>query len=234
MFTEEEIKNVVNSLLGESKTLDNVIQMSIFVTNVGKTLIATIKDRDVTLLQKFEIIQNIGNVVVNHLEDKAIITLELAQEYREVLKNTSEYKETLSGLSDFLEAPPETKKVMFGNFLCSCIKSLLGNVEEPGKETEPEPIIPVNVEDVVIKPASRADILQIIEELAEKDLVPEIVRSSATSVAAVIDEVSIKESDVEEQDFSTAHSSEDEGENLPKSKNDISSSTARHSEAMLV
>jgi hypothetical protein len=214
MFTEEEIKNVVNSLLGESKTLNNVIEMSIFVTNVGKTLIATIKDRDVTLLQKFEIIQNIGNVVVNHLEDKAIITLELAQEYREVLKNTGEYKETLSGLSDFLEAPPETKKVMFGNFLCSCIKSLLGNVEEPGKETESEPIIPVNVEDVVIKPASRADILQIIEELAADDL-QRSSAASATSVAAVIDEVSIKESDVEEQDFSTAHSSEDEGENLP-------------------
>lgn len=126
-FTPEDISRVVSELIAENAAdITNVISLSLFVSNVGKRLIDTIQNNKLTIEQRVDIIAKIGSQVVEDLENKGRITIELAYQFREVLSNTNEFKATINAVSNFVIASPEERKSILSGFLCSCITTILG------------------------------------------------------------------------------------------------------------
>lgn len=126
-FTPEDIAKVVAQLIAENATnLNNVISLSLFVANTGKRLIDTVENNKLTIEQRVDVIARIGSQVVEELENKGHITLELALQFREVLSNTDEFKSTIKSVSNFMIATPDERKSILAKFLCSCINSVLG------------------------------------------------------------------------------------------------------------
>ena len=131
-FTVEQIQAAVTEVLAQNVgEINNVISMSLFVSNVGKKLINTLGNKSLTAVERVDIIAAIGEQITNHLEEKTLITFELAQQFREVLKNTDEFKATIQSINNFVLADPEQKKTMLSAFLCSCISSILGPGRPP-------------------------------------------------------------------------------------------------------
>jgi hypothetical protein len=126
-FSAEQITNAINDVLGANiGTINNVISMSIFVSNVGKKLISTLDNKNLTPVERIDIIANIGEKITDTLEEKTVITFELAQQFREVLKNTDDFKLTIQSINNFVLADTEQKKSILSSFLCGCINSILG------------------------------------------------------------------------------------------------------------
>ena len=126
-FTTEQINNAIAYVLENNKAeLNNVISLSIFVSNVGKQLIGTLNNATLTAVQRVDIIADIGAQITTYLEGKTLITFELAQQFREVLKNTDDFKQTIQAVNNFVLADPEQKKTILSSFLCGCITSILG------------------------------------------------------------------------------------------------------------
>lgn len=126
-FTTEQITEAITAVLESNKAeLNNVISLSIFVSNVGKRLIGTLNNNTLTAVQRIDIIADIGTQITTHLEEKTLITFELAQQFREVLKNTDDFKQTIQSINNFVLADPEQKKTILSSFLCGCITSILG------------------------------------------------------------------------------------------------------------
>ncbi len=126
-FTTEQINNAIAYVLENNKAeLNNVISLSIFVSNVGKQLIGTLNNATLTAVQRIDIIADIGAQITTYLEGKTLITFELAQQFREVLKNTDDFKQTIQAVNNFVLADPEQKKTILSSFLCGCITSILG------------------------------------------------------------------------------------------------------------
>jgi hypothetical protein len=126
-FTTEQITEAITAVLESNKVeLNNVISLSIFVSNVGKRLIGTLNNNTLTAVQRVDIIADIGLQITAYLEEKTLITFELAQQFREVLKNTDDFKQTIQAVNNFVLADPEQKKTILSGFLCGCINSILG------------------------------------------------------------------------------------------------------------
>lgn len=126
-FTSEQITNAINEVLGSNiGTINNVISMSLFVSNVGKRLINTLENKNLTAVERIDIIASIGEKITDTLEEKTVITFELAQQFREVLKNTDDFKATIQSVSNFVLADTEQKKAMLNSFLCGYINTILG------------------------------------------------------------------------------------------------------------
>jgi hypothetical protein len=126
-FTTEQITEAITAVLESNKAeLNNVISLSIFVSNVGKRLIGTLNNNTLTAVQRIDIIADIGTQITSYLEEKTLITFELAQQFREVLKNTDDFKQTIQSINNFVLADPEQKKTILSSFLCGCITSILG------------------------------------------------------------------------------------------------------------
>jgi len=139
-FTPEDIAKVVAELVAENANeLTNVISLSLFVSNVGKRLINTVQNNKLTIEERVDVIAKIGSQVVEELETKGHITLELALQFREVLSNTDEFKSTIKAVSNFMIASPEEKKSILSNFLCSCITSVLGPASPAGPSESSRP-----------------------------------------------------------------------------------------------
>ena len=125
-FTPEQITSAINEVLAANiGAINNVISMSIFVSNVGKKLINTLENKNLTAVERIDIIANIGEKITDTLEERTVITFELAQQFREVLKNTDDFKSTIQSVNNFVLADVEEKKAILSSFLCSCITSIL-------------------------------------------------------------------------------------------------------------
>jgi hypothetical protein len=126
-FTTEQINVAIAAVLEQNKAeINNVISLSLFVSNVGKKLIGTINSSTLTAVQRVDIIADIGSQITSYLEEETLITFELAQQFREVLKNTDEFKQTIQAINNFVLADPEQKKTILSSFICGCINSILG------------------------------------------------------------------------------------------------------------
>jgi hypothetical protein len=124
-FTPEQITAAINEVLGVNiGSINNVISMSIFVSNVGKKLINTLENKNLSPVERIDIIATIGEKITDTLEEKTIITFELAHQFREVLKNTDDFKLTIQSINNFVLADTEQRKVLLNSFICGCINSI--------------------------------------------------------------------------------------------------------------
>lgn len=117
-FTKDDISDAVDAILFEMMPdLNNVLTISIFVSKVGKKLISTIDNSELTFDKKMDIISNIGKNVCDELEERTMITFELAQEFKEVISNTQEFKGVFGKVLTFMNSDINEKKTMLESFL---------------------------------------------------------------------------------------------------------------------
>jgi hypothetical protein len=103
-FSPEQIKNFLEKVIAdEAPVLNNLIDITLFVSKVSKNLIATLNSDTISNTDKINATISMGETIVNELETKGHITLELAQSFRETLKNGKSITDLLSSFSDFTE-----------------------------------------------------------------------------------------------------------------------------------
>lgn len=125
-FTTEQIQAAITEVLTQNAgEINNVVNMSLFVSAVGKRLISTLGNNKLSVVERIDIIAGVGEKVTDYLEAKTLVTFELAQQFRDVLKNSDDFKNTIQSINNFVLADPEQKKTMLSMFLCNCINSIL-------------------------------------------------------------------------------------------------------------
>jgi hypothetical protein len=116
-FSPESIKDVINNLLEElNPRFVSVFDISIFLGNVGKNLTQTVKSKNLTINEKYTIILNISKTVIDELEERGLIDLELANEFRETFKSSAGYSDLINDISNFMSSSKEHQKEMINNF----------------------------------------------------------------------------------------------------------------------
>lgn len=105
-FTKDDIIDAIDAVLFETMPdLTNIISISIFVTSVGKKLLSTIDSRELLFEGKMtDLISGICKKICDELEERTLITFELAQECREVLGNTEEVKMIFNKIMSFFNS----------------------------------------------------------------------------------------------------------------------------------
>jgi hypothetical protein len=128
-FTPEQIKDVVNQLVNENvQQFSSIFEICMFISNVNKKLKELFCNENIAIGDIINNTTEIGTVVVDTLEVKSIITLDLASEYREILSNTVSIKESLAGFVDLNMTMGEAKengKKILSNMLKSFVDNLL-------------------------------------------------------------------------------------------------------------
>ncbi len=120
----ETVKQIFNELIASNTyRFDSVFDITMFISVINRRFAEEIKK--LTMQEKITKIQDIGNYVIDELEIRALVTIELARDFRNILKNTDSYRNMFQGLSDFFDAPMEEKKAMISDFLCGFIQKML-------------------------------------------------------------------------------------------------------------
>lgn len=118
-FTNEQINEVLNSFLGDkAPEFRNVLELTIFISKISKELLSTVKNNSVDRDAKVKVTVDVGRRIIDELEVRGLVTLEMANEVREILTNT----ETLSDMfSTFMNEVETTSVKSWFNFFSNCM-----------------------------------------------------------------------------------------------------------------
>jgi len=129
-FDINSIKEAVSSLIEEiNPVFLSIFDISIFLGNVGKKLSDTVKNKELNFKTKYKMIVSISKTVVDMLEEKGLIDLEMANEFREVFKDSDEYNEMISTISNFMSSSKEQQQKMVNKALKNMGYKLLQMLE---------------------------------------------------------------------------------------------------------
>jgi hypothetical protein len=104
-FTIDQIKDVLETFLkDEAPKLNNIIDVTLFISKVAKKILNTVTNETLTATQKIKTTIDISEMLVDELELRTIISLELAAEFRETLKNSESITEMFASMSVFTDA----------------------------------------------------------------------------------------------------------------------------------
>lgn len=188
-FTNEQINEVLNTFLGDkAPEFRNVLELTIFISKISKELLSTVKNSTIDKDVKVKVTVDIGRRIVDELESRGVIELEMANEVREILTNT----QTLSDMfSTFMnEIDTTSVKSWFKSFQ-NCMLGFGCNkdtkVDEKAHSTKPmsalEAVLSEAEEDVkdIVKP----DIIEEVMPSTESKI--EILEESVPKVQPVDD-----------------------------------------------
>jgi hypothetical protein len=121
-ISPEDLKLIVSNLLDKegSKKFENVVDIGTFLWKVVHKILETTKDASLKLQQKEDILVEISGTVINFLEEKGIITIELAEKGRNLLKTADVFLDVLIGMYSFVTVNEVVKNPSKEN----CIKSI--------------------------------------------------------------------------------------------------------------
>lgn len=129
-FSSEDIKDVMNKLINElNPKFLSIFDISIFLGNVGKKLNETLTNKTITIKEKYAIILNISKTVVDELEERGLIDLELANDFREAFKDSNEYSEIICNISNFMSSSKEQKQKMLNKAFENITNKIFGFLE---------------------------------------------------------------------------------------------------------
>ena len=115
-FNIDEIKDAINKVIDElNPTFLTVFDISIFLGKVAKKLVETVYDTDLSIENKYTVIITIASSVLEELELRGLITLDLSIQFKEIFKDSSQFKDTISNISNFMKASPEQKQLILVN-----------------------------------------------------------------------------------------------------------------------
>lgn len=125
-FNIDEIKEAINKVIEEiNPKFLSIFDVSIFLGKVAKKLSETIYNSEMDINNKFTIITSIANNVLDELELKGLITLDLSIQFREIFKESSEYKDIISNVSNFMKSTSEQKQMILTNSFQSIISKFI-------------------------------------------------------------------------------------------------------------
>jgi len=127
-FSKDEINNAINNILDELKPkFNSIFDVSMFLGNVAKKLISTLVDSNLKIKDKYRVIFEINRTVIDELEERGIITMDLAFQFREMFKDDNEVKDIVYSVSDFFDSSPEEKTMMISSAISGFIGKFLTN-----------------------------------------------------------------------------------------------------------
>jgi hypothetical protein len=125
-FTIDQIREAINKVIEEmDPNFVSLFDISIFLGNVAKKLSSTLKDDNLSFDKKYNIILSISQTVVDELEQKGLINLELSTQFREIFRDGDKYKDILSSFSNFLSSSKEVKQKIIMNTFESLLNRFL-------------------------------------------------------------------------------------------------------------
>jgi hypothetical protein len=118
----EDLKAIVSNLLEhkDSKKFNSIVDIGTFLWKVVHKIIETTKNENLKLQQKEDILVEVSGDVINVLEENGMITIELADKSRTLLKSVDTFLDVLIGLYSFVSVNEVIKNPTREN----CIKSV--------------------------------------------------------------------------------------------------------------
>jgi hypothetical protein len=140
----ESLKVLVGQLLDSkvSKKFDTIVEVGSFLWEVVDKITETTKDSNLSLQQKEDLLVKVSENVVTFMEEKGVVTIELADRFRSLIKTADVFLDVVIGIYSFVSMKKTVDnptaencfKTMFS--LISCFSKKAANVVE----NKPEPI----------------------------------------------------------------------------------------------
>jgi len=121
-ISPQDLKLVVSNLLDKegSKKFETVVDVGTFLWKVVHKILETTNDPNLKLQQKEDILVEISGTVINFIEERGMITVELAEKSRSLLKTADVFLDVLIGIYSFVSVNEVLKNPSKEN----CIKSI--------------------------------------------------------------------------------------------------------------
>jgi len=121
-ISPQDLKLVVSNLLDKegSKKFETVVDIGTFLWKVVHKILETTNDASLKLQQKEDILVEISGTVIDFIEERGMITVELAEKSRSLLKTADVFLDVLIGIYSFVSVNEVLKNPSKEN----CIKSI--------------------------------------------------------------------------------------------------------------
>jgi hypothetical protein len=130
-FSDEFIKEIMGKIIDEiNPTFITIFDISVFLGTVAKRIAETVIDGELSFKSKYSIVIGISKVVVDELETRGLIDLEMANDFREMFKESDEYNDIISGISSFMSSSKEEKQVIVQTTIKNLTQKLLSSFLE--------------------------------------------------------------------------------------------------------
>jgi len=122
----ESLKVLVCQLLDSksAKKFDTVIDIGSFLWEVVDKINETTKDSNLTLQQKEDLLVKISENVVNFMEEKGVITIELAERFRSLIKTADVFLDVVLGLYSFVSTGKAVSETINNPTAENCFKTM--------------------------------------------------------------------------------------------------------------
>jgi hypothetical protein len=162
-ISKEDLKKIVCQILDKdkTKTFNSVIDIATFLWEVVEKIIEISKDKELTLQQKEDLAVKNAGIVVDFLEEKSVITVELAIKVRSLIKTADVFLDILIGIYSFVEI----KKTMSNPTPQNCFKamfSVLSCISNKSVKTDTSKVI-VLAEEKSVNTCLKIEDVKIIE-----------------------------------------------------------------------
>jgi hypothetical protein len=172
--SSDELKIIVGKLLDEdsSKKFTSIVDICLFLWEIVDKIMEGVNDKNMTLQQKEDLAVLIANSVVNFLEERGMITVELAEKSRRIISTADVFLDLLLGLKGVgslkqMVSNPTKENCFKGIFaIFSCFSAKNARVPTPvtgkpkiefidvipqteAQEAQPEPVVEAQPEPVV-------------------------------------------------------------------------------------
>ena len=117
-----DLKAIVSSILKqeEYKKFNSIVDVGTFLWKVVHKIIETTKNENLKLQQKEDILVEVSGDVIDFLEENGMMTIELSEKSRNLLKSVDTFLDVLIGLYSFVSVSEVIKNPSREN----CIKSI--------------------------------------------------------------------------------------------------------------
>jgi hypothetical protein len=202
-ITPADLKAIVTHVLDKdsSKKFNSVIDIGKFLWEVVHRIIETSKSAALTLQQKEDIVVKISADVINFLEERGSVTIELAEKARNLLKTTDVFLDILLGIYSFVTVNKIVQNVSKENCfktvfsILSCFSS---KAVQPVQKTSIVEIVEKNknnaagtglvIEDVKVEASVEEKVEASVEEKVEASVEEKVEAHVEEKVEASVEE----------------------------------------------
>ena len=166
-FTPEQIKEALNEVLKDAiPKFNNVLDLTFFVSKVSKQLLTTLQNESINRGDKVKATISISNTIIDELEIKGIVDLEMANEFREILTNTQSMADMLNHFGETFSEMEKIATKSWNDLWKTCLAGFgcgkaITSVDE--KATKPMSALEAVME------VAKEDIDEVMKEITSDD-----------------------------------------------------------------
>lgn len=134
----DQIKSVVNQLLGK-KTADDfatAFDVCQFLKSVVDKVLQTTNNTKLTLQEKEDFMVSIAGTVVDFLEEKGILKVEVAQKTRSMIKTVDIFLDVMLGIHTMLSGKSSSMAGLCSFLSCLSTKTVVTEIPKPSPKVE--------------------------------------------------------------------------------------------------